>query len=219
MKLSPVGGNFCCAKNLNFRAKLSRESLENVLKPADTNFVNLIEDVNNFNKKLDVLGSKETEITINKPEDTTRFEHDAISSAYLCFSGEPGPQIDSDVTEYPEYKTELLFRNPLVPDEESRVGLSVSKRLTNTPYFDAAREISPEHVEQGETRLLVQYGDKLAESLKDSSEPLLVKAKDFITKVKEANFSENAVKTFTKYLKTIDLRNKLNKQIANIKKI
>lgn len=204
MRLSPVSGNFCCAQNPNFRAKFSQETLNNIAKESSQ-----------LNNNIDSFGSKNTEVTIVGPKEFIQSHMEYPSSGYYGFSGEQGPVIEPDEIEYSVYSADLKFCHPELPDMESSKSLTLIADTNNQLYKFGAEQVSKDIVEKGETRLLLKYADRIINTFGVSSESV----KSAVEKIKGLDFSEMAVKNFVKYIKTMDLKNKIDTQISHMKKI
>ena len=203
MRLSPVSGNFCCAQNPNFRAKFSQETLNNIAKESS--------QLNN----IDSFGSKNTEVTIVGPKEFIQSHMEYPSSGYYGFSGEQGPVIEPDEIEYSVYSTDLKFSHPELQGIKSFISLNIVDDTNNQLYKFGAEQVSKDIVEKGETRLLLKYADRIINTFGVSSESV----KTAVEKIKGLDFSEMAVKNFVKYIKTMDLKNKIDAQISHMKKI
>lgn len=196
MRLSPMGVNFCCVPQPNFRAKFGNMTLQNMSMPnrkinaKDADLESMYATVHNSVNNVRQYGGKDTVIEIGAPYDTSWTEYP--SSAYLGFSGENSPVIESD--DIDRYSSELSFKNPILNGAEASVIVNKYEKLDELafPVAAVAAGIGKTIIETGENNLVDNYIDRVLKS--EKVENLGKTIQGLITKLQESKFSENAIK-------------------------
>lgn len=196
MRLSPTGAKYCCAQNQSFRAKFSNQTLLNMSKQnkkisaSDADFEKMYESAHDSVNLVRQYGGKDTVIDIGAPYDTSTIEYP--SSAYYGFSGEQGPVIEPDYID--TYSSMVGFKNPILNGAEASVVVAQNGDLGKIafPVAAVAAGIGKSIIETGEERLVNNYIERFLKS--EKVENLGKTIQDLVLKLKDAKFSESAIK-------------------------
>ncbi len=198
MRLSPVGGNFCCAKNMNFKARFFDNSLEK-----------------KFGEKVSQFGSKDTVINISDLKEGF-YEY---PDCYDDF----GFEMFNNTC--PAYTRNVTYTNKAIPGVSHTIEYiyptynktSLSDLEADTKE-EVAEGITKSNVENGEKELLIKYADKtISEQTRKGAELNSNTFKKFIADIKKSDINKNAIDTFIKYIKALSQKAKLNQIIKELK--
>ncbi len=218
MRLLPVSGNFCCAQNPNFRAKFSDATLSQIfVEQEGLDFCERSKKCLDLNDKINAYGSKDTVIDIGRAVEGN-YEYDDCDDAF-------GHDVYKNSC--PAWMRAITYQNKMIPDVEYYYNYSYptyNKSLLSDVKADdtetLAKNIGKSSIVNAEKQLVIKYVDDVIAKYASqgiSIKPLMTHFKDFVTKIQSSDISIDAANVLVKYLKTMDLKEKLDKQILDIK--